>query len=635
MKKSDAKKRIEKLKEFINHHRYLYHVLDKQEVSDNVLDSLKKELFDLEQKFPELITSDSPTQRVAGKALEKFEKVKHKQAMHSLNDAFSEKDLQDWLKRISKLTDQKLDFFCELKIDGLAIELIYEEGILKTGSTRGDGIIGENVTQNLKTIEAIPLKLRKKINVSVKGEVFCPLKEFQKISKEFSNPRNVAAGSLRQLDPGITAKRNLDVFFYDVHLEAETHFQKHELLKELGLKINPYNQYCKDLKQVMDFYKKIEAKRDKLPYEIDGIVIIVNNNEVFEKLGIVGKAPRGSIAFKFPAKQSTTILKNIRVQVGRTGVVTPVAELEPVLLGGALISKATLHNKDEIKRLGVKIKDTVVVQRAGDVIPDIVKVVKELRTGKEKSFSMPENCPFCLKPLKQEDVILRCINSKCPSKKRNYFYHFASVLDIQGLGRKIIDQLLDKGLVRDPSELFSLKIGDLLPLERFAEKSAQNIIQAIQEKRNVSLSKFIFSLGIPNVGDKTAQDLAHEFKSLDKLEKISSEELEKIKDIGPVAARSIESWFLKNKEYLNNLKKSIKIKKEKKQKNITFVLTGSMNLSRDKLKEKIHSFGGKTASAVSRKINYLVVGKNPGSKVEKAKNLGIKIISELDLLKMI
>ncbi len=633
MNKTDAQKRIEKLREFINHHRYLYHVLDKQEVSDSVLDSLKKELFDLEQLYPDLVTPDSPTQRIAGKALTKFGKIKHEEKMYSLNDAFSEKDLKDWLKRISKLSKEKLDFFCELKIDGLAVELIYEKGILKTGSTRGDGIIGENVTQNLKTIQAIPLKLRELINVSVKGEVFCPLKEFQKISKEFSNPRNVAAGSLRQLDPEITVKRKLDVFFYDINLDVETHEKKHELLKELGLKINPYYQYCKDLKEVISFYNQIEKKRNKLSYEIDGIVVIINNNKVFKDLGIVGKAPRGSIALKFPAKQSTTILKNIRVQVGRTGAVTPIAELEPVLLAGALISKATLHNRDEIKRLGVRIKDTVVVQRAGDVIPDIVKVVKELRTGKEKTFSMPRNCPFCKEKLKQEEVILKCINKKCSSRKRNYFYHFASVLDIQGLGKKIIDQLLDKGLVREPSDLFFLKTGDLFPLERFAEKSAQNIVKAIQERKEIPLFKFIFALGIPNVGEKTAQDLADHFQSLEKLEKARG--LEEIKDIGPVADKSIQEWFLNNKEYLNNLKKIIKIKESKNKKDIVFVLTGTMNSPRKELKERIISFGGKISNSISKNVNYLVAGKNPGSKLEKAKKLGIKIIKESDLLKMI
>ncbi len=640
MNKKDAKKRINKLRDFINHHRYLYHVLDKQEISDQVLDSLKKELFDLEQQFPDLITFDSPTQRVAGKALEKFEKVDHLEPMYSLNDAFSKTDLEDWLKRISKLikSKEKIDFFCELKIDGLAVELIYEKGILVKGSTRGDGLIGEDVTQNLKTIEGIPLKLRQELDISVKGEVFCPLKEFKKISKDFSNPRNVAAGSLRQLNSEITASRNLDVFFYDISgLEIKTHQEKHQKLKELGLKINKYNQYCQNLEEVIDFYNQIQKKRDKLAYEIDGVVIIINNDNLFNQLGVVGKSPRGAIAFKFPAKQTTTILKNIKVQIGRTGAVTPVAELEPVLLGGALISKATLHNKDEIKRLGVKINDTVVIQRAGDVIPDIVKVVKELRTGQEKDFSMPKICPFCSNKLKQEEVILRCINKKCPAKTRNYFYHFVSVFNIDGLGKKIIDQLLDKNLIREPADLFTLKKGDLIPLERFAEKSADNIIRAIAEKKKITLSKLIFSLGISNVGEKTAQDLVKNFTSLEKLKKVKYQELERIRDIGPVVAQSIIDWFAdkKNQEFLNNLLKVVSLKKETKKINKSFVLTGGMTLPRQDLKEKIISAGGNVAESVSQKIDYLVVGKNPGSKLNKAKKLNIKVITEDQLLELI
>ncbi len=634
MDKRDAQKRIGKLRKFIDHHRYLYHVLNKQEVSDSVLDSLKKELFDLEERFPELITSDSPTQRVAGQVLEKFEKVKHLTPMYSLNDAFSEEDLNDWLKRIKKIVQGDFSFFCELKIDGLAVELIYEKGLLKRGSTRGDGIVGEDVTQNLKTIEAVPLKIREKINLAAKGEVFCPLKEFKRIGKDFVNPRNVAAGSLRQLNSKITAERKLDLFFYDLDHSLETHEKKHKKLKELGLKINEHSQYCHNLKEVMSFYRKMEQKRDSLPYEIDGIVITVNSSRVFKKLGVVGKAPRGAIALKFPAKQTATILENVKFQVGRTGVVTPVAELKPVFLGGALISKATLHNKEEIKRLGVKIKDTVIIQRSGDVIPAVVRVVKDLRTGKEKTFSMPQRCPFCDKELKREEIILRCINRKCSGKKRNYFYHFASVFDMEGLGKKTINQLLDKELIKDPADLFTLKEGDLLPMERFAAKSAGNIISSIQSKRTIPLSKLIFSLGIDNVGEKNAQDLAKHFNSLERIEGANLKELEEVKDIGPIVAQSIVSWFPKNKDFLKNLKEQIFIKEEKK-KTFKVVLTGSMKLPRKKIKEKIHLVGGEVADSVSKKIDYLIVGKEPGSKLDKARKMGIKIIKEENLSQLL
>jgi len=462
MSKQQAKQRIKKLRKTINRHRYLYHVLDKQEISDAALDSLKKELFDLEKEFPEFVTSDSPSQRIGGKPLEKFKKHKHPKPMLSFNDAFSEKDIKDWLERISKiltplevnelegkhkknipltgLTKKEKDqsgFFCELKIDGLAIELIYENGVLKTGSTRGDGIIGEDITQNLKTIEAIPLHIGKlKIKnfklkipplVVVRGEVFIPKKEFERFKTTYANPRNLAAGSVRQLDPKITASRHLDSFIYDLICQnrdsVDTHEQKHKILEKLGFKINPYNKYCKNLSEVFQFHKNIQKIREKIPYEIDGLVVIVNSNKIFEKLGVVGKAPRGAIAFKFPGRQTATIIEDIKVQIGRTGALTPVAYLKPVQVGGVMISRATLHNEDEIKRLKVKIGDTVIVERAGDVIPDIVKVLPEMRTGKEKEFEMPKFCPVCKVRLldKKEKRFLVVQIQNALLKKENIF----------------------------------------------------------------------------------------------------------------------------------------------------------------------------------------------------------------------
>jgi len=682
MTKDEAKKRIEKLKKLINHHRYLYHVLDRQEISEAALDSLKKELFDLEQKFPEFITPDSPTQRVGGKPLEKFEKVRHSSPMLSFNDAFSEKDMEDWLERILKLLPEKerkeIDFFCELKIDGLAIELVYENGILKTGSTRGDGIIGEDVTQNLKTIEAIPLRLREKEEVIkelkkmklndcaaalkrggansliVRGEVFISKKKFEKLNRErqrmglplYANPRNVAAGSVRQLDPKITSQRKLDSFSYDLvtELGQKTHEEEHKILKAFGFKTNPHNKFCRNLNEIFEFRQYWQKNREKLLYEIDGIVVIINSNKIFEKLGVVGKAPRGAIAFKFALKQATTKIKDIKIQIGRTGALTPVAILEPVQVGGVTISRATLHNEDEIKRLGVKIGDTVIVGRAGDVIPDIIKVLPELRTGKEKAFKIPEKCPVCgskiIKP--SGEVLSYCPNPKCFAKLRRYFYHFISkgAFDIAGLGPKIVDKLIEEGLVSDPADLFKLEEGDILPLERFAEKSAKNLIGAIKSRKKISLPRFIYALGIRNVGEETAIDLAEKFGSLEKLKKASREDLLAVRDIGPVVAKSIYDWFQdkKNLIFLEKLMKAgVKIEspkiKELKLKGLTFVLTGGLEtMTREEAKSKIRELGGDVSESVSKKTDYVVVGKEPGSKFQIAQKLGLKILTEKEFL---
>ncbi|MFH1180980.1 MAG: NAD-dependent DNA ligase LigA [bacterium] len=658
MDKTEGKQRIERLKALINHHRYLYHVLDKQEISEAALDSLKKELFDLEQQFPEFITPDSPTQRVGGKPLPLFKKARHLRLMLSFNDAFSKEDMEDWLERISRLLTPeekaKIDFFCELKIDGLAIELIYENGILKTGSTRGDGLIGEDVTQNLKTIEAIPLKLETPKSLVVRGEAFCGKKEFEKVKGIFANPRNLAAGSIRQLDPKISASRKLDSFAYELitDLGQQTHQAKHQVLKDLGFKTNPHNRYCRNLDEVFAFHKKWQADREGLPYEIDGVVVIVNNNKIFEKLGVVGKAPRAAIAFKFPLKQTTTIVKDIIVQVGRTGAITPIAILEPAAVGGVTISRATLHNEDEIKRLGVKIGDTVIVGRAGDVIPDVVKVLPEMRTGKEKEFVFPGKCPSCLTGLSKKDgeALWRCLSPNCFAKRKEGFYHFVSrgAFDIVGLGPKIIDRLIDEGLVQDAADLFFLKEGDILPLERFGEKSAQNLIQALSAKKKITLPRFIYALGIRNAGEETSRLLAEHFNSIKKLEAASLEELKQIPGVGPVVAKSIFDWFSekRNLDFLRKLERAgIEIQKFAPYRTkgsgaglrgLTFVLTGSMEtMTRSAAKEKIRTLGGRISEDVSQKTDYVIVGKDPGSKYEKAKKFGIKTISEKEFLKWI
>lgn len=661
MKKEEAKQRIDKLKVAINHHRYLYHVLDRQEISDGALDSLKKELFDLEQEHPEFITPDSPTQRMGGQPLPSFKKVKHFKRMESLNDTFSEEDMFDWLKRISRLLNEaeqkEIDFYCELKIDGLAIELEYENGIFKKGSTRGDGDMGEDITQNLKTIEAIPLSLQEKKNVVVRGEVFLSKKEFNMVNKMqeqkglplYANPRNVAAGSVRQLDPKITASRKLDFFAYDVVDDEEftLHEQEHSHLKELGFKTNMNNKYCKTVDDVFAFYEQCAKLREKLDYEIDGVVVIINSNAIFSKLGVVGKAPRGAVAFKFPQSQTTSKLLDIKIQVGRTGAMTPVAVLAPVQISGITITRATLHNEDEIKRLGLKIGDTVIVARAGDVIPDIIKVLPELRTGKEKKFVMPKVCPSCKRALEKSSTesLLRCPNPKCFAKRRRNFYHFASrsAFNIEKLGPKIIDRLLDEGLVQDPSDLFSLKEGDIAQLERFGEKSAQNLIGSIHQRKRVSLERLIYALGIRNVGQETALDLAKRFKTVAHLKKATLEDFESVLNIGPVVAKSIFTWFHDkgNTRFLEKLEKAgIVLEKESsglgKLNGKTFVLTGSLqSLERETAKERIRSLGGGVSESVSKKVDYVVVGSDPGSKLNKAEKLGITMLDEKKFLEMI
>jgi len=678
MDKVEAKKRIEKLREVINHHRYLYHVLDKQEISDEALDSLKKELFDLEQQFPELITHDSPTQRVGGKSLKEFTKVRHPKPMLSFNDAFDKKDMKEWEARFEKIHPgaSKHGYYCELKIDGLAIELTYEKGFLEIGSTRGDGLTGEDVTTNLKTIEAIPLKLDIPYSIFhipkefvVRGEVFITKKDFERINKEqdkaglkaYANPRNLAAGSVRQLDPKVTASRNMDSFVYSLvtDLGQKTHEEEHRILKSLGFKTNPHNKFAKDLDEVQRFRDYWEKHRDKLNYEIDGVVVILNDERSFQRTGVVGKAPRGAIAYKFSPKESETVVEDIIVQVGRTGILTPVAKLKPVSIGGTTVSRATLHNLDEIRRLGVKIGDTVIVGRAGDVIPDVKKVLKELRTGKEKEFHMPKHCPVCEESIRKVEgqVAYKCVNKSCPAIRREAVYHFVSkkALDIDGVGPKIVDQLMDAALINDTADLFTLEKEDLLSIERFAERSAENTVNAIREKKQVPLAKFIYALGIDHVGEETAFVLAKKFsakggpasgwKIFENIGKASLQELQNVPDVGPVVAESIYNWFQKkyNQNLLNKFERvGVKIVEEKtsarseKLAGKTFVLTGTLEtLGRDEAKDRIRDLGGDVSSSVSKNTGYVVAGSEPGSKYDEAKNLGVKVINEKEFLKML
>ena len=672
MNKQETKIRIEKLKKEIDHHRYLYHVLDKQEISDAAQDSLKHELDLLERQYPEFITPDSPTQRVGGKPLDEFKKVTHKARMLSLVDAFSFEELQDWEDRNAKLVPNRkeLDYYAEIKMDGLAVTLIYRNGLFHQGATRGDGRVGEDITQNLRTIEAIPLQLeiaklpktvqaQAKREVEIRGEAFMTKKVLEQLNLQqarkklppFANPRNAAAGSIRQLDPKITASRKLSFMAYDLvtDLGQRTHQEAHLLMKQLGFRAGEYNEYCQDIRAVEAYHEKIGKIRNKMPYWTDGIVVNVNDIGLFKRLGVVGKAPRGALAYKYPAEQATTVVEDIQVQVGRTGALTPVAHLRPVKVAGSTVSRATLHNLDEIERLDVRIGDTVILQKAGDVIPDIVKTLPNLRTGREKKFAMPVKCPVCgSKVVRREgEVAYYCSNKKCYAQQHEGLRHFVAknAFDIEGLGPKILEQLAAADLVKDSADLFDLQESDLEPLERFAEKSAANLVSAIQSAKEVSLARFIYALGIRHVGEETAIDLAQKFGSLAKLKGASFEELSNIYDIGDVVAKSIYEFFHTghNLALIKKLQdRGVLIKSEKKVAAKTgltdkkIVVTGSLeSMSRDEAKARVRQAGGDWVSSVSKKTDYVVVGTKPGSKADKAKKLGVRIISENEFIELL
>jgi DNA ligase (NAD+) len=698
MNEKEAKERIEKLKKIINEARYAYHVLNQDLYPPEVLDSLKKELFDLEQKFPQFITPDSPTQRIAGQPLKEFKKVRHKVPMLSFNDAFSLQDLKNWEERNlriiypykskSKSIENIFEYFCELKIDGLAIKLVYENGFLSLAATRGDGYLGEDVTLNVKTIEAIPLSLLeidkiienlKKENleetikyfkngypkeIEVRGEVFMHLSDFEKLNEErkrnnetlFANPRNAASGSLRQLDPQITALRKLDSFCYALitDLGQTTHEQEHRILKALGFKTNPNTKVAFNLKEVAEFREYWQKHRNELTYEIDGIVVTINNNELYRNLGIVGKAPRGAIAFKFSPKENVSIVEDVIFQVGRTGILTPVAILKPVEIGGVVVSKASLHNEDEIKRLDVKIGDTVVVIRSGDVIPQVERVVKELRSGREKDIIFPSNCPNCQGKVIKDGVYYRCSNPNCFALKKEKIRHFVSkeAFDIRGLGDKIIEKLMENKLIEDAADLFYLKEGDLRNIYGFDILSERNLLTSISSRKKINLARFIYSLGILQIGVENAKILSDFISAKFEIKKptdlikatfnLRSVDYANIYGFGEKIAESIDAWF-KDKNNLNFLEKleraGVEIVEEKrggKFQNEVFAFTGELSkYSRPEAKRIVEEMGAQTADSVSSKVTILVVGKNPGSKLEKAKKLGIKIMTEDEFYKQI
>ncbi|MDD3481192.1 MAG: NAD-dependent DNA ligase LigA [Patescibacteria group bacterium] len=659
MTKKEAEKRAEKLREELGKIRYEYHVNDREIVSEAVKTSLMHELAELETEYPDLITEDSPTQRVAGEPLPGFKKVTHKHPGMSLNDVFTEEELRDWEKRVLKLLGnaKSLEYYTELKIDGLSVYLTYDKGRLVKAATRGNGKIGEDVTQNVRTIEAIPLKLAKPLSLEVRGEVFMNYQEFERVNRKreksgeatYANPRNLAAGTLRQLDPKIVASRNLSFAVWALlDSPARTHSEQHQLAVKLGFKVESHAKLCKSLNEVLGFVDEWEDKRKELPYQTDGMVINIDSNEVFTKLGSVGKAPRGAVAWKYSAEQATTKILEIRTNVGRTGAITPFAVMEPVKLAGTTVTRATLHNEDEIKRKDIRIGDTVVVQKAGDIIPEVVQSLPNLRTGKEKKFKMPTKCPVCGGPvIKPEgEAVARCASTDCFAIEMQRIGHFVSrdAFNIEGLGEKIIEQLITEGLIADAADLFKLTEGDLAPLERFAERSAENLVESIAASRKIALNRFIYALGIRHVGAVTANDLANYFGSLSELEKAEKEELEAVEGIGEVAANSVHDWFRdkKNQKLLEKLEKyGVRIENPTKKRGTklngkTFVITGTLeSMSREEAQQKIREEGGKATSSISKETDYLVAGENPGSKLAKAEKLGVKIVSEEEFKKLL
>lgn len=671
MDNKDVKIRIEKLRRYIDDMRYRYHVLDDPSVTDQDYDSLMKELVELERNFPEFYDANSPSQKVGGKALEKFVSISHQTPMISLSDAFDEKEMKEWYERMVRLVGNKpIDqsgFYCEIKLDGLAVSLVYENGDLVYGATRGDGRVGENITENIKTIRSIPLKLRqeseyydfaKNNRVEIRGEIFMPIASFNTLNLErtkrgeppFANPRNAAAGSVRQLDPKIAASRNLDFMAYAlIGIETRTHEEEHLIAKDLGFPTNKLNQFCGDFDCIFKSWYEWEKLRSKLDYQIDGMVVNINNEELYSRLGIVGKSPRGAIAFKWPAEEVTTIVEDIEVQVGRTGVLTPTAHLRPVVVAGSTVSRATLHNADEIEKKDIRIGDTVIIRKAGDIIPEVVKSIKELRTGKEKKFAMPAVCPMCGGNVykKEGEVAYRCANMKCFAIEKRSLEHFVSkaAFDIDGLGEKIVEQLMEVGLVKDPSDLFTLKTGDLEPLERFASRSASNLIESVDSHREISLERFIYALGIPLVGIETATDMAKRFGSLNLVLKASREDINAIYGIGEKVTDSIVDYFAddKNSAYIKRLLDSgVKVKnyhspvQSNKLQDKIFIVTGTLNaMTRDEVHKKIIELGGKIGSSVSRNTDYLVAGDDPGSKLEKAKQNNVTILSEQNFLELL
>lgn len=661
MTKAQARERIEKLKKSIDRYRYEYHVLDRQSISDAAHDSLKHELYALEQQYPELITPDSPTQRVGGEQLPKFDKVKHAAPMLSMEDVFAPKEFDAWYARIGKLIGCNFfDVYCMVKVDGLALSLVYDDGILNVAATRGDGQVGEDVTANIKTIEAVPLRLAKPVRgrVEVRGEVFMYEEAFKRLNAaqrrrgepEFANPRNVTAGSVRQLDSKITASRELSFFAWKLmtDLGQKKHSEEWKLLQDLGFKVNKEAALARAPGDVHAYFKRMEGRRKKLGYWIDGVVVRVDDNRAFNRLGVVGKTPRGIIAWKFPAEEVTTTVEDVRWYVGRTGALTPVAVVKPTWIGGTTVSHATLHNSDEIERLGLKIGDTVILVKAGEIIPKITKVLKELRPRGAREIHPPRQCPVCKEPVRrvEGEVAIVCASKRCPAKQLEAMTYFVSkkAMDIDGLGGKIMEQLMASGLVKRPGDIYRLKKDDLVPLERFGEKSADKLLDAIQTSTTVSLSRFIFALGITHVGEETAADVAARFGTLARFRKASKDDLIAIPGIGEAVAGALTDWLASDdhQRLLDDLLEAgvhvtaIERPKHQPLAGMSIVFTGELEaMSRDEAKDKVRALGADPSELVSKKTSLVVAGPGAGSKLDKARKLGVKIIDEKEFLKLI
>ncbi len=661
---TNPQKQIGQLRRQIDHHNYRYYVLDDPEVSDAEYDTLLRDLQKLEEKHPDLVTPDSPTQRIGAPPLEAFGTVEHRSPMLSLENAMDDDELLAFDERVKKRldTDEYVTYIAELKLDGLAVELIYEDGILVSGATRGDGFTGEDITQNLRTVRAIPLRLmngeRTPASVEVRGEVFMDKQGFvllneQRLEREeppFANPRNAAAGSLRQLDSSVTATRPLRFFAYEVAGAAEPlHSETLEKLKEWGFPVNPHTEQCRGIEATVRFSHQWEEKRGTLPYEIDGVVIKVNSLSQRIALGVRSRSPRWAIAGKFKAQQETTVVVDILPSLGRTGAVTPVAKLEPVSVGGVMVSNATLHNQDEIDRKDVRIGDTVLIQRAGDVIPEVVKVIMEKRPKKTAPYKLPDRCPECGSDVvtPEGEAVARCQNVACPAQVKGRIEHFVSkrAMDVDGFGTKLIDQMVETGLLRDFSGIFTLKTEEVTDLERMAEKSAENLMAAIETAKTTVLWRFIYGLGIRNVGEHLAQVLASHFGDLDSLMTASVEELEAIDEVGPIVAASIVAFFAgeSNREIIQRcLEGGVKLESPSSRPSLSplggksFVFTGSLEkFTRSEAKAMVERLGGRAATSVSGKTNYVVAGAGTGSKREKAEQLGIPILTESEFLEMV
>lgn len=669
MNKSQANKRIQKLRELINEYRYEYHVNDNSIMSESAADSLKHELSELESQYPELITPDSPTQRVAGGVLPQFTSAKHSSRMLSLNDVFNKEEVTLWKERIEKLVSKSVsEYFIDIKMDGFACALIYENGTFSKAITRGDGFTGEDVTANVKTLESVPLELRfsettiklKNKRIEVRGEIIMTKDDFEEINAArkkqdlplYANPRNLAAGTIRQLDPKLVAARPLQFRAYDLIVEDTTltksNEQTYNLISSLGFIRNKMSKIVKSVDEIMNFAKKWEEKRHDLKFGTDGLVVKVNDRQLFKELGVVGKAPRGAIAFKFPAEQATTKIKDIFVSIGRTGAATPVAILEPVPVAGTTVQMATLHNAGEVKRKDIRIGDTVIIHKAGDIIPEVIESLAKLRTGKEQKFAMPKSCPECGTKLvkENEEAVWRCPNNRCPARMQNQIGHFASkgAMDIDGLGEKNVVALMESGLINDVADLYSLHPEQLIKLERFAEISAHKLVDSIQKTKNPTLNKFLFALGMRHVGSQTARDLAENFHTLDNLRRATIDELRDVEGIGEVVAESIVAWFAEedHQQLLNKLMQhGVNPQREEEHsgpfKGMSFVVTGTLEyMSREKAAEEIIARGGSFQAAVSKETTYLVTGEKVGaSKLKKAEGFGTKIINEQEFLKLL